>query len=547
MLSEALSQLEFALGEYIFLKEDGSERIYPFRDFVECVRYWTAVLRRAGLSSREHVAIILSDHEQFVFTFLGAVGAGIVPVPLCPPGAIGGPQSYSALIALMMKKSEISAVITNSRTAPILKDALNQAHASSRVITFETLTRLTVVGGKWTPVSGGDVCFLQHTSGSTSEPKPVRVTHASLEANSKAIMNEGLSVASRRDKVLSWLPLYHDMGLVGHALAPLFVGLSVVFIPTRQFAGNVGLWMGAAARYRATISFAPNFAFRLVNARVKREQLGHLDLTSLRVVGCGSEAIDADTLRRFAKLYERAGLHSDAILPCYGLAETTLAATFHARSTPLKTKNVAVPEDETLAPNRRKEATNIELVGCGTPFEGHQVAVVSDSGEPVKEGSEGEIVLRGPSVAAGYFKDPEATARTFRADGLHTGDVGFFTEGSLFISGRKRDLIVIRGKKHHAEFIENAICQTPSIRVGRAAAFAARRAGTEELVLVVEVAGPRSNRDRARAVIVEQLFSQTGLEAGEVLVVNPGTLPTTSSGKVKRQLARQIYQSGLAT
>jgi fatty-acyl-CoA synthase len=402
------------------------------------------------------------------------------------------------------------------------------------------------------------------------------VTHGNLEANARAIMFDGLRADPDRDKGVSWLPLYHDMGLIGFVIAPLFAQVPVVLLPPTTFVRRPSSWLEAISRHRGTITFAPNFAYALAVQSTSARQLEEWDLSCLRALGCGAEPIDAATVRAFMDRFEPAGLKRTAILPSYGLAEATLAVTFANLDEPLITDAV---DPQAILRGRAVKASNghaVEIVSCGRPFPGHLVEIVDESGRSVGERTIGEIVVEGPSVTTGYFGDTTATRTTFRNGRLYTGDLGYFAEGRLYVCGRSKDLIIMRGRNYFPQDIEKIISEVDGVRASQVAVFTRPRAalgsrganGTaravvssgdaqssasvsaaaqlpsadERLVAVAEI--DNAEHDAVRRAIVAAVHQQMGLRVDEVHFLRRGSLPRTSSGKVRRRETRARLEAG---
>ncbi|MGH7271362.1 MAG: AMP-binding protein, partial [Polyangiaceae bacterium] len=409
-------------------------------------------------------------------------------------------------------------------------------------------------------VSPGDVALLQFTSGSTSRPKGVVVTHANLAANAEAFMIHGLRRDPAVDKGVSWLPLFHDMGLIGFVVGPLFTNIPCVFLPTASFVRAPRLWLEKIHQHRGTITYAPSFAYALVAKRLKDSDVGGLDLSCLRVAGCGAEPIQAASLRDFARKLAPARFDVRAFVPSYGMAEATLAITFVPLGDGLRTDAVdpaRLTEGEAMPP----AAGGVEIVDCGTAFPGHEIAVVDGAGRRLGERRVGQIATRGPSVTGGYCNDPELTARTFRPlsgdpagaePWLHTGDLGYLAGGRLFVCGREKDVIIVRGRNYYPSDIEWAVAALPNVRRGNVVAFGVRvdseggrstdGAGEEHLVVCCE--GASSDAAAIRSAAWSCVGSSFGLTPHEVVVIPLSSLPRTSSGKPQRSKARQMYVDG---
>jgi fatty-acyl-CoA synthase len=346
--------------------------------------------------------------------------------------------------------------------------------------------------------------------------------------------------AGSNDVFVSWLPLYHDMGLIGFILGPLIVDIPVVVLPTATFARGPKVWLETLSKYRGTITYAPNFAYALALKRLKPRDVESLDLSALRVAGCGAEPIHAETLRSFARALAPAGLRAEALLPSYGMAESTLAITFHTLGTAMQVDRVdaaALTRGEAI-PSSADDA--IEIVSCGVPFPEHELKIVDEGGATLPERRVGEILARGASVSRGYFENPEASAESFGPDGwLRSGDLGYLVQGNLYICGRKKDLIILRGANYHPQDIEWLVSELPGVRRGNVVSFSVPVQGEERLILAVECASGDAADVCAR--VTARVNESLGLAPHEVVPVTIGSLPKTSSGKIQRSKTRGLY------
>jgi fatty-acyl-CoA synthase len=509
---------------FTFVAADGSERTLGWSTLHRAVLVRGQALLESGVEAGDRVALIIPEPEEFIVTFLGATAVGLVPVPLYPPLALAKLDSYLDATARILGAASADLLVTTAQVEKVLWSVVARVPTLRDLVTVQKLAERRSTPAQRPDVLPSDPLFLQFTSGSTAQPKGVVVTHKSLLANAHAIVHDGLGADPTRDRGVSWLPLYHDMGLIGFVLAPLLVRIPVVFIPTLAFVKRPVLWLETIHRHRGTITFGPNFAFARVTKRASEADLARWDLSCLRIVGCGAEPINAGTMRAFTARFTAAGLRPETLLPCYGMAEATLAMTFVARDQPL------VVDDE-------------EVVSCGRPFPGHEIGVFGDDGARLPDGQLGEIRFRGPSVAGGYFRDPEATRAAFGEDGwLRTGDLGTVRGGALFVSGRSKDLLIVHGRNHHPQAIEWLVEEVPGVRKGNVVAFTVPGAETEELVVVAETAEPGAEERRALAAAVRaHLSAALSLVAADVVLLGVGELPKTTSGKLQRRKTREHY------
>ncbi|MDB4987936.1 MAG: Pyoverdine chromophore precursor synthetase PvdL [Myxococcaceae bacterium] len=549
-LVEALSALPrgHARG-FRFIGSDGQERYFPYEALEAEARCRAGLLAQLGVEKGDRVALVVAEGHEFVLTFLGTVLAGAVPVPIFPRATFKVSSDYTDTVRHIVEASDSSLLIATEANRALVEPLLQAGDKPTK------LTRLVTVEGAFSPeksapssftpplLTPDDLCFLQFTSGSTSRPKGVMVSHCNLIANATAFLGpDGLD---RRDEDVgvSWLPLFHDMGLIGFILGPLIMDIPVVILPTASFARGPKIWLETIHKHRGTITYAPNFAYALATKRLKAKDVDALDLSCLRIAGCGAEPIQASTLRDFAAALAPAGLDATALLPSYGMAEATLAITFHPRGHALRTDKVdpVAMRSGRAVPSAADDA--LELVSCGRCFPGHTLAIVDEHGTRLGEREVGEIVVQGPSVSPGYYNNDEANAQSFPSDGfLHTGDLGYLAGGDLFICGRSKDLIIIRGANFHPQDLEWAVSELEGVRRGNVVAFSTQLDGDERLVLAVECGSVDAEAVRAR--VASRITEAFGLAPHEVVAVTLGGLPKTSSGKVQRKKTRELYQAG---
>ncbi len=530
------SAARFGPRGYTFADTAGAESHVPFGEMAleaQAVgRKLSGVGRRRGLLRGDRVALLVSRPRDFVPLFFGAIDAGLVPVPIATDSRVRDDARARLVTGIVRTSGATLAIADEQAPVPeglprVTPDELASIPAPApSVATFE-------------PPGADEMAFLQFTSGSTAAPKGVVVTHGCLVANARAIAEHGLAVDPERDVGVSWLPLHHDMGLIGFVVTPMVCGVPVVLIPTSRFVRHPETWLDAVHRHRGTITFAPTFALALAR---RRPRLGW-DLSCLRVLGCGAEPLRAGIMRDFLSTFRAAGLPETALTPSYGLAEATLAVTFHALGTPLRVDRVdpqALASRGQVAPSNEEDA--LEIVGCGRALPGHEIAIVDETDTPLPPRREGHVRVRGPSVTAGYFADAGSTHEAFRDGWLATGDLGYVADGDLFVCGRAKEILIVHGRNLHPEPIEQAAASTPGVREGRVVAFSRPGESGEEVVVCAEAAGPR-DASLARAV-GSRVADELGLPVADVVLLPPGALPRASSGKLQRGAARTAYLAG---
>ena len=513
----------------------------------------------------ERALILLDNDEHYVVAFLACLYAGVIAVPVFPPES--AKQQHLARLFAIADDSQAACVLTSSAVIELVA-AAGKDFGSAELIPVDALDERRAECWVEHHPQRDDIAFLQYTSGSTATPKGVMVSHGNLMANERAI-ETGFSIGAD-DVFVSWLPLYHDMGLIGGLLQPLYRGIPVVLMSPSFFLQRPVRWLEAISRHRGTVSGGPDFAYRLCLERIRDDQLKALDLSSWRVAFSGAEPVRHDTLTGFIERFRPAGFAADAAAPCYGLAEATLLVSCNSRGTGVVGTAFS---QQSLAEGKAASAVEGNtLVGCGTPEPGHTIDIVDPEGlHSLTEGDVGEIWVNGPSVAHGYWQNPEATAQAFvtrdgvrwqRTDGsdaqnhdarddrwLRTGDLGFLHEGQLYIAGRIKDLIILRGHNVYPQDIECAVeAEVEAVRKGRVAAFAVTTPeGAEGIGVAAEV-----SRGIQKLVPAEKLIEALSEAVGSAcheplsvaLLLNPGGLPKTSSGKLQRSACRQGWEAG---
>ena len=531
---------------FVFQDSKGNETRYNFPDIQEETARRAAGLQALGLEKGDRVGLIVIEPEDFVLDFLAAVRVGVLPVPLYPPMSMGSLDAYIERTTLVLSTARAKVLVASEKLQNVLWSLVDRVPSLEKLVKAETLgtAEATPV---FPEIGPDDLAFLQYTSGSTSDPKGVMVTHASLIANVNGIMGpNGLDMDPTVDKGCSWLPLYHDMGLIGFVIAPVVWGVDICFIPTMRFIRRPTVWLDAIHRHRSTTTFAPNFAYALVTRRCQNDDLSRWDLSCLKACGCGAEPIHPETMRAFTDLFsEGAKLPKNSILPAYGMAEATLAISLKNLEDTMRTVVIDAESFEDrgeVQPPASDDAPVLEHVCCGPAFPGHEVAAF-DEDTRLEDGREGELCVRGPSVTPGYFENPTATAASFRDGWLRTGDLGYLLDGEVVITGRLKDLIIVNGRNIHPQSIEWVAGEIDGVRKGNVVAFSRPGAHSEELIVALETRS--STPDQLAQLVKQAVQREMSLTISAVVALAPGSLPKTSSGKLQRRKTRQQFMQGV--
>jgi fatty-acyl-CoA synthase len=547
-LPEALSAASHTSQGFVFVTE-GAEVRRSYAEIRHAALGVSRALIESGLRPGDLVALVIADAEPFLTALFGASMAGLIPASLYPPTMSDLPR-YLVQTAGVLRTARARAVVTTS--------ALHDSFQTLR----ETCPDLALVLQRdeldWPEaprrepdarVSLDDIAFVQFTSGSTSAPKGVALTHRSVAANIHAINGPaGLGVGPE-DSGVSWLPLYHDMGLVGMALGTMYSRRSTVLLPPQTFIKRPATWLRAMSRHRATVSFAPNFAYELCVRRVKDRELEGLDLSCWRVAGCGAEPIHAPTLAAFAEKFRSVGFRDTSFLPSYGLAEHVLAATFPPRGRRPRVESIdaACLTERRVARPLAGDADcrpAVTIVSCGSPLPGHRIRIVGENGKEARAREIGEITLAGPSVMLGYYKEDALTAQTIAGGWLRTGDLGYMANGELFVCGRAKDIIIVNGRKYHPQDLEWGVSDLAGVRRGRVVAFGLQQPGGPDRVAIVAEPSGTVTPDALVESIRRRIGDLCGLYVDDVVLVPSGAIARTTSGKVQRAATKARYQRG---
>ena len=518
----------------------------PYRDLRAQALSLAARLLAAGLEPGERVGLMAETDGDFVRAFFACQYAGLVPAPLPLPAPFGGREAYVEHVRRMLGSAGASAVFGPASMSEWLGDAA----AGLDLKVAGSLADLPAATAAFEPVKAqpSGLCYLQFSSGSTRFPLGVAVTHAALMANASTMARDGLQVGPA-DRAVSWLPLYHDMGLIGFLLMPLACQTTIDLLPTTAFVRRPFLWLSLITQNRGTISYSPTFGYELCARRAETASLDGIDLSTWRVAGIGGDMIRPPVVQAFADRFAAVGFDPRAFAPSYGMAEATLALSVGTPGSGLRfdTLDMDRLEGEQIAAHAgATSARKRDFALCGPALPGHALEVRGPDGETLAEGHVGQVFAKGPSLMLAYFEQPEETARVMSADGwLDTGDLGYQRDGEIVLTGRAKDLIIVNGRNVWPQDLEwTAEAEADGLRSGDVAVFSVPGAGEETVVVVVQC---RSRDPEAREALRGQvagiLRMRHGLET-DVVLVPAHALPKTSSGKLSRSKAKTMYQAG---
>jgi acyl-CoA synthetase (AMP-forming)/AMP-acid ligase II/acyl carrier protein len=535
---------------HIVLQDDqGREQTVTYGALDRAARIIAAGLQERGLQPGHAVAIMLPTGTEYFFSFLGILLAGGIPVPIYPPARASQIEDHLRRHAGILSNASTEILITVPQAKPIALLLRPQVATLKSVVTPEELGRCgsLATAHRATPQ---EIAMLQYTSGSTGDPKGVILTHANLLTNIRA-MGRALRVTPA-DVFVSWLPLYHDMGLIGAWMGSLVYGFKYPVMSPLTFLSRPDRWLWTIHRHGGTLTGGPNFCYELCLRKIVDADIEGLDLSTWRFAFNGAEPVSPETMAAFTRRFERYGFRPGAMAPVYGLAEATLGVAFPPPMRGPKLDRVdkdafmqggrAVP-----VPPEQADERALVFVACGLPIPGHQVRVVDGSNRELPERAEGHIQFSGPSVTSGYYRNPEATRDLLHGEWMNTGDYGYIAEGDIHITGRIKDTIIRAGRNIHPYELEEAVGNLDGIRKGCVAVFGSRdeRSGTERIVVLAETReSDPARREALRSNINELAVSLIGMPPDDVMLARPGTVLKTSSGKIRRAASREVYESG---
>lgn len=533
---------------HIHLLEQDAGRDITYGELYQSAHEVAAGLIAQGLKREEAVAVMLPTCADFFSAFFGVTLAGGVAVPIYPPARPDKVEEYVLRQALILKNAGVRFLISFDE-AKLVAHALRLRLPEVSELTTAARLREQGRAHEHVDAAPADIFFLQYTSGSTGDPKGVTLTHANVLANVQGI---GWAVqANPSDTVVSWLPLYHDMGLIGAWLFSLFYAYPITILSPLDFLTRPERWLWALSDSGGTLCPAPNFSYELCARKISGEALEGVDLSRWRVAINAGEAVLPGTLERFAKRFAPYGFRPESYVPCYGLAESSVALTFppiHRKPVIDAVRRDVFEREGRAEPAQPGDRRAIRFVANGKPLPGHEIRIIDGEGRDLPERRQGRVLFRGPSRTSGYYRNPEATRAAMDAEGwMDSGDLGYLAAGEIYITGRKKDCIIKAGHNIIPQEVEMAAAEVAGVRRGCVAAFGAqdRDSGTERMVVVAETRATRGDElERIRSEVVSAVDAAVGMPPDEVCLVPPQAVPKTSSGKVRRSETRKLYESG---
>ena len=525
-LADAIDALSEPERGFHFTSRSAPESTISHEALRTRVRSLAGKLCALGHAPGDRVVIAVPDQEQFLQLFLAVVRAGLVAVPVPPPALTGDLTAYCDDIERIRAISKAERILTTDA----LHQRLQPRHSFGSLISWSEIQSSDESRELGDPTADS-AALIQFTSGSTGSPKGVELTHGNIIHNALAIQH-ALEIDPLHDRGLSWLPFHHDMGLMGFLITPVLIQASTWLLPPLEFARQPRRWLELMSQTGATISYAPNFAYEMAARSARKVQSKNWDLSSWRVAGCGGEPVMPEVLENFARQLEPAGFRKQAFAPSYGLAEATVAVT------------LSVPQRGVIQRcSTSGKEHNRTTVSSGRAVKDTDIRIVSSGCAVSTEGMEGDIQVRGPGVARRIWSEAGPQPSTHEDGWLDTGDQGFLIEGELHVSGRSKETIVINGRNHHAQDIEECVQALKGIRLGGVIAIGRPGEGSEQLVLIVE-SRSAGDLDALRHDLRATIRQKLGLAVADVVMVSHGTIERTTSGKIKRHALKVRYLAG---
>ena len=527
--------------------DEGDDEVITYQQLKDAAARVAAGLQQRGLEPAEPAVLMLPSGADYFYSFFGILLAGGIPVPIYPPARPSQLEDHMQRHVRILANCNARIFITVPEAKAVAHLLKSQVPNLQHITTATDLTSSTAISSS-PVITGNDIAFIQYTSGSTGNPKGVVLTHANLLANIRAM---GRAVeAGPKDVFVSWLPLYHDMGLIGAWLGSLYFSMLFVAMPPLSFLARPERWLWAIHNYGGTLSASPNFGYEYCLRRLSDEDLAGLDLSSWRAAFNGAEPVSPETLNNFSQRFKTWGFTNKAMMPVYGLAESSVGLAFPPldrgpvidrieRSTFMQTGSANAARDE--------DEHALRFISSGSPLAGHQIRVVDHAGHELPERQEGRLEFRGPSSTSGYYRDAEKTRSLFDGDWLDTGDLAYIANGELFVTGRIKDIIIRAGRNIYPHELEDAVGNIQSIRTGRVAAFGSedKHSKTERLIIIAETRSTDNKQlEKLHKEINTLAVDLIGSPPDEVVLAPPGSALKTSSGKIRRAACRELFESG---
>ncbi|MBI4041751.1 MAG: fatty acyl-AMP ligase [Deltaproteobacteria bacterium] len=528
----------------------GEEDHLTFDDLYQESCAYASWLQSQGLQKGDRVILAVPNGRSFLSGFLGTLMAGGVAVPVvCRNSILSGFNRVVENLGHIFRDAAAKYILTTQSNQGACEDALKAFGQIATISTVETLPKSVQFSQDPLKIFPEDIAFIQYTSGSTSLPKGVVVRHHQLIAQLESIVH-GLK-SNVKDCAVSWLPLFHDMGLIGTFLHSLYVGMKLILMEPERFIFDPKEWLRAISKHKATLSTGPNSAYSICLSRIEPSELEGIDLSSWRVAFTGAEPIQASTIEAFIEKFKPFGFDPKAFVAGYGMAENCLAITFCQSGEGLRYDTILKKEFElhqkaVTVPTGDSEPM-LTFVSVGTPIQGHEVVIVNENGVVLGDRCVGEIVARGPARMDGYFQKEAVNKKVIRNGWLYTGDLGYLAEGQLYVVGRKKDMIIKGGRNYCPQDIELACEGVSGVKKGCVVAFGVPEAqlGTEELIVIAEIKPMvKGHEKRIEKEISAAIFDQVGIRPGKILLFPIKVLTKTTSGKIQRAKAKEQYLQG---
>lgn len=534
-------------ADIIFRSNVDQEYAYKYTEIIERALSYAYHLKLSGLNRMDRVVIILSTRPEYVYSFFGALLAGGIPVPVSPPSGFRDQTHYIDRISFICSNCQAKFMIFSESDLPFSQRIKLKIDESCKYMEVSACDHVGMSHYDYDAPDPDDVCFIQYTSGSTGIPKGVPLTHKNIVTNIKGIIagiNGGMN-----EVFVSWLPLYHDMGLVGGILFPMLCNYNLILFPPEAFVFDPIRWFRYITIYKGTLATGNNFAFARCVQKIRDDDLKGIDLSTWRVAWNGSEPISYKTIESFNTRFKKVGFRETTMLPCYGLAEATLAVTFAPVDEKPKymsfdrnkiyNENRAVPVE-----NGNKDMINpIGYISVGSCIPTISMKIVGSDNNALQEGNIGEICIHGDSVMKNYYGDDETSRDHYHERWFKTGDLGFIYKGELYITGRKKELIIIRGKNFFPVDIETVVKHNNKMCLNAIAfGFIDEHGGDERLAIVYEASEENDEaNDRIKKRMQQNLLANLGIRANKIIHTPPKTLPKTANGKIKRLLCKDMF------